>query len=71
MPDARSGQMTSRRPSRSSGALDDGDDGDRLVRGHRLGDLAELGERLARDRLDEDVEDAAAGEAHGERVVVA
>ena len=35
------------------------------------GDLAELGERLAGDLLDEDVEDAPAGQPHGIRVVVA
>ena len=37
----------------------------------RLGDLAELGERLPGDRLDEDVEDPAAGQPDGEGVVVA
>src|SRR5699024_8656463 len=34
-------------------------------------DLVELGERLLGDRLDEDVEDATAGQAHLESVVVA
>jgi hypothetical protein len=50
---------------------DDGRDGDRLARVDRRGDLAELGERLAVDHLDEHVEDAAAREPDGERVLVA
>ena len=58
-------------PSRSLGPGDAGDDGDRFVPVDGLLDLAQLGERLARDRLDEDVEDAAAGQPDGERVVVA
>jgi hypothetical protein len=53
------------------GPLDDGDDGDRLVPPDRQRELAQLGERLAGHRLDEDVEDAAAGQPHREGVVVA
>src|ERR687886_516210 len=52
-------------------AGDAGDDGDRLVPRDRLGHLAEPGEGLPRHRLDEDVEDPAAGQPDGEGVVVA
>ena len=37
---------------------------------HRVGDVAELREGLPGDLLDEDIEDAAARQAHGEGVVV-
>ena len=70
-PTSRSGQSTSRRPSRSSGPLTTVTTATGSCRVDRLGDLAELGERLPGDRLDEHVEDAAAGQADGERVVVA
>ena len=52
------------------GVLDDRGDGHRAAGRDVVGDGAELGEGLPRDRLDEDVEDAAAREPDGEGVVV-
>ena len=52
------------------GVLDDGGDGDRAAGLEVGGEVLELGEGLARDLLDVDVEDAAAGQADRERVVV-
>ena len=46
-------------------------DRDRPVPGDVVGDGAEFGKRAPRDRLDEDVQDAAAGEPDREGVVVA
>src|SRR5271165_1539729 len=46
-------------------------DRDRLAAFHRLGDLAQLGETGLIDRLDEDVDNPAAGQPDRERVVVA
>src|SRR5215469_197776 len=54
-----------------SWALDHGRDADRLVRPYGHADLAEFRKALLADRLDEDVDDAAAGQAHAERGVVA
>ena len=53
------------------GAGDHGGHGDRLARGDRGGHLTELRVALLADRLDEDVDDAAAGEADRQRGVVA
>ena len=50
--------------------LDHGGERDRAAGLDVVGDLAELGEGLPVDPLDEDVEDAAAGEPDRERVVV-
>ena len=55
---------------RGVGVVDDRGDGDRATGVDGVGDGAELGEGLRRDRLDEDVEDAAAGQADREGVVV-
>src|SRR5215472_2489242 len=52
-------------------AFDHGRDGDRLVGPYGHADLAEFRIMLLADRLDEDVDDAAAGQAHAERGVVA
>lgn len=46
-------------------------DRDRPVGGDVVGDIGQLGERALRHRLDEDVEDAAAGQSNGERIVIA
>jgi hypothetical protein len=46
-------------------------DGDGLAAADRRDDVAELGERRLRHRLDPHVQDTAAGEPHGEGVVVA
>ena len=67
-----SGRMTSRRPTQlGSSCCDDGRHRDGSsgldVGGHR----SELGERLLVDHLDEDVEDATAGQPDRERVLVA
>ena len=69
-PSTRSGQTTSRCPSRAAGPADDRGHRDRRLRAHRVGHRRELGEGLGVDRLDEDVEDPAAGQPDGERVVV-
>ncbi len=53
-----------------SRALDHRGDGDRLTGPHGLADVAELRVALPADRLDEDVDDAAAGQADAERGVV-
>jgi hypothetical protein len=52
-------------------AVDHGGDRDRLVGLYRGGDLGQFGEPLLVDRLDENVDDPAAGQADGEGVVVA
>ena len=54
-----------------AGPVDDGRDRDRLVRPDRGHHVRQLGERRRVDRLDEDVDDAAAGQPDRERVVVA
>ena len=50
--------------------LDDGGQGDRAPGLEVVGDLLELGEGLAVHLLDIHVEDAAAGQADGEGVIV-
>ena len=52
------------------GVCDHGGDGGRAVRRDVVGDRLQLGKRVAGHRLGEDVDDSAAGEADGERVVV-
>src|SRR6185312_10271499 len=54
-----------------AGPADHGGGGDRDAGLDRGGDLPHLGEGLPADRLDEDVDDAAAGQADGEGGVVA
>ena len=53
-----------------AGAADHGGDGHGLVALHGGRQVPQLGEQLAADRLDEHVQDAAAGQAHREGVVV-
>ena len=52
------------------GVCDHGGDGGRAVRRDVVGDGLQLGKCVAGHRLGEDVDDSAAGEADGERVVI-
>ena len=54
-----------------AGPADHGGDRHRLLALHRGGQVTQLGEQLTADRLDEHVQDAAAGQADREGVVVA